>query len=34
MGGGAEGEMLRSITDAKDMNLSELWQIVENRRAL
>ena len=26
--------MLRSITDSMDMNLSEFWQIVENRRAL
>ena len=32
--GGAEGEMLRSFTDSMDMNLSELWQTVEDRRAL
>ena len=31
--GAAEGEMLDSITDLLDMNLSKLWEIVEDRGA-
>ena len=30
---GAEGEMLDSITDSMDMNLSKLWETVEDRGA-
>ena len=31
--GRAEDEMLDSITDSLDMNLSKLWEIVKDREA-
>ena len=30
----AENEMVRSITDSMDMNLSNFWEIVKDREAL
>ena len=29
----AENEMVRSVTDSMDMNLSKLWEIVKDREA-
>ena len=29
----AEDEMINSITDSTDMNLSKFWEIMEDRRA-